>query len=259
MDYLLLLDESESEASAIDRFFVYGGLLVPTSQIQRLHEGLVRVRTTAGLPRATPLKWNMDRPVSVSKTALESAKAAVPPLVVYCQATLFASPVLREIADAKKRVGQAHVFGINTLLSAVADHLEERNAFASVLIDRLPSLKLEASFDLLGDHMSYGMGKRDADPKVERVLSYGYADAGCSRIASALDICLGLFTKAVGRPSAAPWDAGARSACSLLARRTDGGVLERGLAPRPVRMLSRHQPSYQRMYDRLRALGVAIR
>jgi|HubBroStandDraft_1064217.scaffolds.fasta_scaffold16353_3 hypothetical protein len=115
MDYLCLLDESESDAGAPDGFFVFGGALIPIARVKQLHDGIMRIRQSAQLPPDVALKWNMGRVPGVTKPTIDAAKALVPPLATKCNVELFVSPVLREICLEKKRVGDAYTYGANSI------------------------------------------------------------------------------------------------------------------------------------------------
>jgi hypothetical protein len=255
MDYLCLLDESESDAGAPDRFFVFGAVLIPLAKVGTLHDGIVQIRTAAGIPDDAPFKWNMPRIPGVSQSDLDDAKRKVPALLTACDGELFVSPVLREIAVKKKRVGDAHLFGANTIFSSVGKTLEERDKRALFLLDRLP-LHPDKAFDFLGEKMTLGLGKPSATPKLNRTVGFGFVGAGSTRLGSALDIPLALFTKCLNDPKGAPWLASGRAVCARLAKNSAGRVSERGIMVRPTKVLKQYLPAYQRMWVRLRALGV---
>jgi hypothetical protein len=257
MDYLCLLDESESDAAATDRFFVFGGMLVPSGKVNDLHDGIVEIREAAQLPPRIPLKWHMDKLTGVSQLAIDSAKSRVPALAAACEAELFASPVLRQIALEKKRRGEAYIFGANTILKAVGEVLSERRGRACFLVDRFP-LGWDRAFKFLGDKMASGVGKSGAKPETHTSVGFGFIDATTTRVASVLDVCLGLFTKCLNEVGSAPWIESGRASCALLSKNRSGQVFERGLLPRPIYRLPEYHAPYARMWDRLRALGVKV-
>jgi hypothetical protein len=256
VDYVCLLDESESDAGAPDRFFVFGGALIPVAKINELHDGIVRIRTETGLPEDAPFKWHMVHVPGVTQKALDHAKSRIPALANACGIELFASPVLREIAVEKKRVGEAYVWGANTIFSAVGKILTEREKRAYFLLDRIP-LATDVAFDFLGDTMAHGLGKPNSQFKVHRSVGFGFIDSDCTRIGSALDICLGLFTRCLNDTGNAPWVESGRAVCALLSKDGRGHVNERGVLARPTRILKQYHPAYTRMWERLRALGVS--
>jgi hypothetical protein len=257
MDYLCFLDESESDAGVQDRFFVFGGTLVPITKVGKLHDGIMRIRESAQFPPEVAFKWNMDRIPGVSQRTIDAAKSQVPPLAAECQVELFVSPVLRAIAVEKKRIGEAHKFGANTVLKAIGEALEERGERALFLADRLP-LASDKAYEFLGTKMAKGIGKPNSATSLHRSVGFGFVDAHSTRIASVLDVSLGLFTKCLNDAGSAPWIDSARRVCALLSKDRTGQVMERGLLARPTRTFTQYQAPYTRMWARLKALGLSV-
>jgi hypothetical protein len=257
MNYLCFLDESESDAGVEDRFFVFGGVLIPVTKVGKLHDGVMSIRETAQLPPEVAFKWNMDRIPGVSQRAIDAAKSQVPSLAAECRIELFVSPVLRAIAVEKKRVGEAHKYGANTVFKAIGEALEERDERACFLLDRLP-LASDRAYEFLGTKMAKGFGKPDSATSLHRSVGFGFVDADSTRLASVLDISLGLFTKCLNDAVSAPWIDSARKVCTLLSRDRAGRVMERGLLARPTRTLAQYNAPYMRMWARLKALGLSV-
>jgi len=257
MDCLCFLDESESDAGAQDRFFVFGAALIPIARVGALHDGMVTIRESIPLPPEVAFKWNMERIPGAAQQSIDSAKARVPALAAECGVELFASPVLRAIAVEKKRIGEAYTFGANTIFKAVGEALAERGERACFLVDRLP-LASDKAYDFLGAKMANGVGKPNSNNPLHTSVGFGFVDAHSTRIASVLDICLGLFTKCLNDAGSAPWVASGRTVCGLLYHDRDGHVLERGLLARPTRTQGQYHAPYVRMWARLRALGLTV-
>jgi hypothetical protein len=257
MDYLCFLDESESDAGAQDRFFVFGAALIPIANVGPLHDGIVTIRDSIPPPPDVAFKWNMERIPGVSQQSIESAKAGVPTLAAACGVELFASPVLRAIAVEKKRIGEAYTFGANTIFKAVGEALAERGEKACFLLDRLP-LASDKAYDFLGAKMANGVGKPNSSHPLHASVGFGFVDAHSTRIASVLDICLGPFTKCLNDVGSAPWVASGRRVCGLMSHDPSGRVLERGLLARPTKTRGQYHAPYQRMWGRLRALGLLV-
>jgi|SRR5580658_4823863 hypothetical protein len=106
--------------------------------------------------------------------------------------------------------------------------------------------------------MAKGLGKPGSASPVHASVGFGFIDADSTRIASTLDVCLGLFTKCLNPSGSATWTSSARSVCSLLARDHAGHVTERGLLVRPTATLPRYNAPYTRLSATSTALGVSI-
>jgi hypothetical protein len=259
MDYLCLLDESESGSAVPDPFFVYGALLVPVAQVKSLHERVMTIRGAAGLPDDVALKWNMATPEGVSRNRLAAAKRDILAAAASARAELFVSIVHRDIAAGKRSGGDMHLYGANTVLPAVGATLSERDAMAFFLIDRLPVTPLNTAFGYLGKRMRHGLGRIDQAASLPHASGFGFIDCHSVRIASALDISLGAFTRCLNERGTDLVDTVASAVVPILAKDGNGRVWERGVRLRPIIVrIADYAPSYTRVRGRLTELGLGM-
>jgi hypothetical protein len=257
MDYICLLDESESGSGVLDPFFVYGGILLPVSAANGLHSDIETARDSAGIPADISLKWNMAVPSGSTTERLLEAKRSVIAAASKATVELFVSIVRKEIAAGRRRGGGMHLYGANTVLPAVGATLEERHATAFFLIDRLPLTSANESFGYLDQRMHQGLGRLDHSPELRHATGFGFIDSGSTRLASALDVTLGAFTRCLNENGTGLADSVSSNVMPLLARDTSNRVWERGVRLRPLDVtVPEYKPSYERVTARLHKLGL---
>ncbi len=259
MEFVCLLDETETSHKASDSFFVYGALLVPTARATALHDQIEAIRQTACVPAGRALKWHMSPVGGVSQQALDAAKQAVLQAVHPCGGRLFTSVVLRDIAVSRKAVGDAHLFGANTVLEAVGKTLEIEDAKALFLFDRFPSVGVNNAFAYLARRMEHGLGHLSRAPSLQRSTGYAFVDSTSTRIGSAIDISLGGFARCLSdlaRP--APIGLGPLLA-PILAKNSLGQTDGWGVRIRPNTVRDAgYRAAYARMSTRLRSMGLLV-
>jgi hypothetical protein len=257
VDYLCLLDESESGKGVLDPFFVYGAILIPASRSERLHERISAIREQAGLAPEVPLKWNMVDDTGTAQGRLLDAKREVLAATRESRAELFVSIVRKEIAAGRRAGGDAHLYGANTVLPAVGETLSERNKMALFLFDRLPSTKLNDAFSYLASKMQHGLERLDRPASLPHGTGFGFIDCNSVRIACALDISLGAFTRCLNERGTGLVDTVAAAVIPMIARNPSGMAWGRGIRVRPVVLrAAAYAESYARVRARLRELGL---
>lgn len=257
MDHLCVLDESETGSGVLDPFFVYGGILIPVSSINDLHSAIETARDAAGIPADVPLKWNMPVPTGSTARRLLEAKRSVITSATSARAELFVSVVRKEIAAGRRQSGEMHIYGLNTVLPAIGSTLDERRSTALFLIDRLPLTRVNDAYNYLGRRMQHGLGRLDQPPSLPNARGFGFVDCDSTRLASALDVTLGAFTRCLNETGISLAGSVADNVIPLLARDASNRVWERGVRLRPT-FIGRpeYQPSYDRVSARLHALGL---
>jgi hypothetical protein len=257
MEYVCLLDESETSDGARDAFFVYGAMLIPVGKLGTLHEKIEEIRSRAGLSSTRSLKWNMRPGHGLDRATLENAKQSVLQELGACDGRLFTSIVLRQIAVAKKLGGKAHLFGANTVLEAVGKYLKERDSRAIFLFDRFPMMKTDDAYQYLGLRMARGLGRLDQPPSLPHSIGFGFICDDSTRIGSAMDVSLGAFVRCVSDLDKAAPPALGTLLGPLMARNSIGQTYGWGVRIRPTEVATpEYREPYKRMSARLRGLGL---
>lgn len=259
MEYLCLLDESESYVGAREPFFVSGGLLIPFDKVRPLHSFILSLVDQYDIPSGCPLKWNNPSGSTVPPEALRKVKQQLLEGALTHSCRLFVSVVHKRIAETMKRKGEAHTYGLNSVLNAIDNTLCEEQASALFLIDRQPAKNTNDSFNYLADKMSQGLRREAGQGSFPQgILGFGFVTSKSTRLASTLDFSLGAFTRCLDeRSTTLRTDVGATVA-RLLARRENGSVWERGLVVRPLKRIvfEDYAQAYVRALQRLASCGL---
>lgn len=251
--YILLTDETNREASPNAKFFVYGGLFFPITELRQLDEKIEAIRLCGGFKPEDDFKFDTrSKPDHVPFDKFTDAKSK---LLDECKATgcrFIVHVILHEIIknqDPEQQAFQAadYVFGrFNTFLRT------EANAYGLCVIDNLPT---KNQYRYLSTKFKKGLVlNTGTEVPLRRLKLFATSCIGASHASSAMDIVLGSFRYCINNPKN-----------PTAARRMLGKVVDllwhdrrgekifathKGLIIRPK--LDRIQiPDYRREYDRL--------
>jgi len=201
--YLLLTDETNKEATDKVKFFIYGGLFVPSDKVAALHVGIQAARLTAGYAPSDSLKFDTNsRPKHVSQDTATNLKREVIELC-FAAGCKFSVLVLhhaianKDNAEAKFLWSASHIIGhFNYFL------LQEANDYGLVLADRLPVKSADQYLaDIFASGLTFEGGKRQ---KLDRIVGLASTCIGASHLCSAIDVVLGTFRFCVNNLSGDP-------------------------------------------------------
>lgn len=259
MQYICLLDETETSQKSADAFFVYGALLLPVAAARAVHDQIEAIRQAAGIPSSRALKWNMNPIPGVSQQSLDTAKQGVLQTTQLEHGRMFTSVVLRDIAVTKKAIGDAHLFGANTVLEAVGKTLDHENAKALFLFDRFPTIGVNKAFGYLAQRMEHGLGHLARAPSLPNAIGYAFTDSTSTRVGSAMDISLGAFARCLSDLARPPPPVLAQLVSPILAKNSLGQTYGWGVRIRPTDVRdATYRAAYSRMTSRLRTAGLLI-
>ena len=101
--YCLLTDETNAEASAKAKFFIYGGLFFPLDKLPDLDRHVETIRAKAGYKLGDSFKFDTNfRPKHVSIEASTEAKKEVVQLCLDLGCRFIALVILYRILDQSK-------------------------------------------------------------------------------------------------------------------------------------------------------------
>jgi hypothetical protein len=198
--YCLLTDETNAEASAKAKFFIYGGLFFPLDKLPDLDRNVGTIRAKAGYKLGDSFKFDTNfRPKHVSIEASTEAKKEV---VQFCRdlgCRFIALVILHSIIDQSKPENKYlwaadHVIGrFNRFLA------DEGKDTGIVLIDTLP---LKQQWQYLSDKFVNGLHLQSGNTvSLDRIRLYASTCLNASYVASAIDIVLGSFRYCVNDPT----------------------------------------------------------
>lgn len=246
-----MTDETNTTASELARFFIYGGLVLDAAQLQPLTKSIESIRLAHGLSSEDSLKFETRaRPDHVSIEQYTKAKSAVIEACYEHDATLITYLILHKIAcaDNETLIG----YGLNTILSVFNfKYLEERGDAGVVVVDRLP---FKGDYSFLKEKFSTGLriepeGRTAA---LDHIGLFASSCDGASHLSSAVDIVLGAFRFCVNRTGSSdiPELLFPKLARMLYSRDEDGDryIREYGITTRPKKVRS---DVYRAEYDAL--------
>lgn len=254
IDYMLFADEANPEQTDPNKFFIYGGVFIPTSQILSIHVSMEDLRVKYGLQPADQLKFNTRaKPASITAKQHSEIKSEVYKIAVDNDVKFCGYGILHAIARDKSHTDLVE-FGANILLAKFNQFLGEVRG------------KGWANFDRLNTETPYGFlqskfANRHPDPGhqviLERILGYSFTCDGASHASSLADIVIGGFRYIMNEPQR---DIAGRSIVASLAplfwgKVNNSGVNligDRGLVLRPkVLKAVAYQADYAEVKSRL--------
>ncbi|WP_434619652.1 hypothetical protein [Tabrizicola sp. M-4] len=252
IDYFLFADEANPEQTDPNKFFIYGGVIFPTSAIGLIHDEVEALRLDLGLSVQDQLKFNSrSKPKSLTTEQHTAAKQVIYEIAARHGVKFIGYAVLHAIAR-KKDHSTLVEFGANILLAKFNQFLGENKATGWANFDRLntekPYAYLQAKFE-------NRQSTEDSHIRLERVLGYSFTCDGASHHSSVADIIIGGFRYVMNEPER---DVAGRAIVQAIGpifwgKQNSEGVTfigERGLVLRPKNLSA---PSYQADYAEVKA------
>lgn len=190
--YLLLLDETNSQKSKENQFFVYGGVFFDLNILENLHVSLHKIRQKAGYERIDELKFDTNtRPKHVTPEAFNKAKSDILDICSEYRVRFIAYVVHHELAR-KHPLEQKIAWASNEVIVEFNILLQKEKTTSVCLFDNLPFPNdIRFMKGLFQEGLTTSTAKTPQIAK--RTLMYGTTGSGMSYINSIPDIILGSF------------------------------------------------------------------
>jgi hypothetical protein len=203
--YTLLGDESNR--TAVDgEFFIYGGLVIETSKLGELSQGVADLRAQHQVPIGHPLKFSLSTiPKGWEKTQFHDLRSDVLKLVTRLGGKMIVYVVLHAVARTRS-AEEVQRMGMNSILKRFSTLLERQQTWGLAMLDQ-DNLIFKNIRDIHRDGLSIDGKKVSLGPQIASVLAF---DANGSHLASVADITVGAFRYCVnslprvGRESSIP-------------------------------------------------------
>jgi len=256
--YIMFADETNMQPSEDARFFIYGGLIIDSSRLDDLHDGVERIREAYGYLPPDELKFSTrERPEQVTIENAKRAKQDVIDLCAQLDCTFLAYVILHEII--KNQLQDTIIkFAVNSILGRFEKFLREHEDTGIVLVDNLP---VRSQWSYLSQKFSEGIETSSGMRRLDHIRLLGATCVGASHACSAMDIVLGSFRYCSNNPQNR--DAAQemiRNVNRLLWHKVGDGVLhvkEYGLIQRPIReniRISDYRQEYRNFINELNDL-----
>lgn len=191
--YLLYADETNDQPSNEAKFFIYGGLIVPTERLATLNMKLEAIRQIHGYKTGDVFKFNSrSRPVYVTKSSHASAKNSVLETCNELGCKFIATLTHHSIAQQEKRLE----WGANTVLLRFDAFLNWHDERGMCFLDGFANpAKMKA---YMTEKFTIGLRFPDGTTKrLKRVEQYAATWQQLSHACSASDIVLGALRYSV--------------------------------------------------------------
>jgi len=256
-EYFLFTDETNKEPSPKSKFFIYGGVFIPSDALAPLHNLVEEIRRQRGFQAGDTFKFApYTRPPHVSVQNFREAKREVLEGCVKLGVTFAACLVLHEIAKGRKPE-ELIGWGANTVFAAFNEFLRMKASTGVVITDRLP---FEQDFAYLRDKFQTGLTfPNGSTRRLDQILLFAASCEGASHAMSTIDIVLGAFRYCVNEheKTVAPKKIMASVARMLWAKEWNGKLYfrEYGLRFRPKTVkVADYEAEYERLIEHLRGL-----
>jgi hypothetical protein len=256
--YFMFGDEADADQGRGQKFFVYGAIFVPATNMPPLHAQVESARIASGLANTDSLKSAVGtRPESMTFEAHRELKNTVMSLARKVGDVTFCSQVTLHDLARNKSHDELVLWGANTVLSKFNQFLQERNSYGYVVLDRIP---VKQPYQYLKEKFQIGLTftTKPASPpmRLGRILGFAQAVDGSSHMCSVADVMLGAFRYCVNEPDNK--EAGKAMfpvLMSMMWKRERNGkiyVNNCGLVFRPANVLeTKHQTEYDALVQRL--------
>ncbi|OIQ50988.1 hypothetical protein BerOc1_02933 [Pseudodesulfovibrio hydrargyri] len=193
--YLMFGDEADPEYTKNARFFLYGGVYIPSRRANRLDAAIRSIRRNYGFNTTDSLKFSAkDCPNELCKEDFAKAKEEVLQSALDNDVKFCAYVVLHEIAQAQE-IHTRIRWGMNSIIGNYNKFLRNKDSHGIVYLDRLSDPNI---FNYFTEWNSKGLSLRNNNYLyLDRILSYGLTCDNASSFASVSDIVLGSFRHCV--------------------------------------------------------------
>jgi hypothetical protein len=196
--YLLFTDETNLQAKENVEFFSYGGLIISSENLPKLHTGIEAIRIKYGYGQTDKLKFDTNaRPKSVSVEAATRAKQEVIQLCVALDCKFIAYVVLHAIAQ-KQDIAKVVMWGASHVIGKFNFFLKTKDSYGMVAMDRLPD---GVEFEFLAQKFSEGLSFPDEESvQLDRIVLHASTCLNASHASSAMDVVLGSWRYCINNP-----------------------------------------------------------
>lgn len=197
--YLMFGDEADKDAAKEKKFFVYGGIFVPTNSIPPLHSEVERLRVAAGMAATDSLKSNTNtKPKTMTAETHRQLKNDVMKAAREKGNVRFCAQVtLHELARNQEHDDRVQ-FGANTILGKFNTFLRGQSSYGFAVMDRMP---VNTPYEYLKEKFQIGMTFPNKPPaRLDRILGLSHGADGTCHLCSVCDILLGSFRYCVNEP-----------------------------------------------------------
>ena len=196
--HILLADETNKTQSELVKFFVYGGILFPSTILSKLDEKISEIRINAGYKPVDVLKFDTNsRPEGVS---IEEAKKAKQEVIETCKelgVKFIVHVILHDIAK-NQPISQKVYWAADYVIGRYHKYISEVSDDGIVVIDNVPE---GGQYKYITHKFQVGLETPDKTIELPRIKLFASTCIGASHACSAMDIVLGTFRYVINNPN----------------------------------------------------------
>ncbi len=186
--YTLLGDESNRTATD-GEFFIYGGLVLETSKLGDLSQGVASLRVEHQLPSGHPLKFSLSTmPEGWERQQFHDLRSDVLRLATALGAKMIVYAVLHNVARTKT-AEEVQRMGMNSILNRYSTFLEKKQSWGLAMLDQ-DNLIFKNIREIHRDGLMVEGKNITLGPQIASVLAF---DANGSHLATVADLAVGAF------------------------------------------------------------------
>lgn len=199
--FLLQCDETNLQATAQSKFFIYGGLIMRTDAVPVLTARVEEIRERAGFARDDSFKFQtVTRPDGMDQAVWNEAKSDVLTATADVGACLITCLVLHDLARNQRE----HLieWQLDAVTIAFDGYLGHHDDYGLCVVDRLGD---GAEYELLRTKFTHGGATSwSGRTRFERIVHFSSSRDGASHVSTAVDIALGSFRYCVNQRGDSP-------------------------------------------------------
>ncbi|ADU63594.1 MAG: hypothetical protein KUA35_16685 [Pseudodesulfovibrio sp.] len=194
---IMLTDETNRRPSERNKFFIYGGIVMPVEALSGLDEGINEIRERAGYKSTDILKFDTNaRPEQVSIADCTEAKRQVIALCNELECKFIVHIILHAIIRNQDQ--DQHVkWAADFVIGRYNKFLRLMNEDGICVIDNLPNM---GQWQYLGEKFCTGLHLPNGNRQLDRIKLFSATCVEASHANSAMDIVLGSFRYCVNDP-----------------------------------------------------------
>jgi len=191
--YLLLADETNRNPSDRVNYFIYGGIVVPSSALHEIHQYFEELRGRHGITSGWDLKFDTAyRPATINAERFAELKSEILQSAPGWNVKFLAYIIHHGIVDTRLKRERAFRGAMNTLLYNFNAFLARERTHGMFIVDRFDGA---GCLDLLKSIFTHGLDlpAKNARRAINRICLMSASCLGAGHLMSLLDVVIGAF------------------------------------------------------------------
>lgn len=194
---MFFADETNLNESDTSRFFIYGGLIIPSNVAHKISQDINKIKQENNFSKTDELKFETrSRPKCVTNEQFNKAKESVIDVALHYKCIFLVNIIHHQIIKNQNQ-NQYIIKAADNVLSRFNMFLEENQTYGSVYLDRFSDL---SEFDYMKNKFTQGINYPNWNKELTNILLYSSTRINASNFSTLVDIVLGAFRYAINMP-----------------------------------------------------------